>query len=491
VGEQAGIWLRVSDSGQDEKNQLPEVTAWCEKHGYDVAVQYVVHGKSAHKGNKAFDKAWAKVIKDMLTKKITVLVVWKLDRMDRKLQTFQMLAEVIEAGGRVEFSSQPQLNDLTTMGSRINLKIQEEMAYEESKIKSDRIKIANVTIRTNGGNPGRAPWGYKSVGQKYSKTLEPTEDGRRLVPEIFERVAKGDSLQKVADWLAVETDRTWWPRRLAWMIRNPTYRGHRIDANGVTVHICEALVDAALWARANKTLTAKPGKRGPISGESAMLTSVLFCGPCHERGDESPMYRIRPRPGTDYAYYRCAGAGAGRKGCGLMVRLAETDAEVVKWLSLMGKPLPVPRLVKGETHEIALAEVLGELAELPARAARDSLTDSQEDAERQTLRARRDQLEGLPSVPDRMETATLCDTCGGGRIYGDDCRAAGHCELSIGQHFLGLDDAGRREMMLDMMESDGFKVYANAPVEMVPGEPPVNSMPVSLVFADDEALTDA
>lgn len=466
--EQAGIWLRVSTGDQDEQNQLPDITAWCENHGYDVAEQYVIHGKSAHKGNKAFDRTWAKVINDMLLRKITVLVVWKHDRIDRKLNTFPMLAQVVEAGGRVEFVTQPHLNDLTTMAGRISLKVTEEISYAESRDKSDRIKIANATIRRNGSNPGRAPWGYASVGDKYNKRLEPTDDGRKYVPQIFERIADGQSLVTVQAWFYAETGLNWWPRRIAFMIRNPVYRGHRVDAHGVTVHRCEALVDAALWKHANDALTAKPGKRGPTNGESAMLTSVLFCGPCRDRGEISPMYRIRQRP--PYAYYRCAGPGASRRGCGLMVKLAETDKLVSDTLSLAGKPREVPRLVKGETHEVELTQVLDDLAELSAHAARDGWTDEQEDAERKRLRARRRELENMPSTPDHMEMVTLCKTCGGS-VFTADCKAASHREITVGEHFSGLDEAGRRAMMI----SDGIKAYATG----------VSFMPVAIEFHAD------
>lgn len=148
-----------------------------------------------------------------------------------------------------------------------------------------------------------------------------------------------------------------------------------------------------------------------------------------------------------------------------MVRLAETDELVSDTLSMMGAPRPVPMLVKGETHEIELAEVLDELAELAARAAKDGWTDKQEDVERRRLRARRDELEGLPSTPDHMEMVTLCGTCDGS-VYGHGCKAAQHHEITIGEHFRTLDEAGRRAMML----SDGIKVYASGnkfmPVEI-------------------------
>jgi hypothetical protein len=145
------------------------------------------------------------------------------------------------------------------------------------------------------------------------------------------------------------------------------------------------------------------------------------------------MYRIRPRPG--YAYYRCAGAGADRKGCGNMVRLEEADAQVVEWISMMSAPRLVPQLVEGDSHEAELADILLELAELPKR----DLTDAEEDAERARLRALRDELEGMESTPDRIELVETGET--------------------IGDHFRSLDDAGKRAMLM----SDGIKVYAWKP----------------------------
>jgi DNA invertase Pin-like site-specific DNA recombinase len=132
MAEKAGNWLRVSEAVQDEASQIPDLVRWNESHDYEVARTYTIHGKSAFKGNRKFDETWARVLSDMRYGEIDVLVVWKQDRIDRKLNTFQMLAQVLEAGGRVEFVTEPHLNDLTTMAGRISLKIAEEMAYQES-----------------------------------------------------------------------------------------------------------------------------------------------------------------------------------------------------------------------------------------------------------------------------------------------------------------------------------------------------------------------
>src|SRR5260370_30451972 len=105
--ERSGRWLRVSTKKQDELNQLPDVDAWERNHGYAVNAEYTVHGASAFKGNKKFDAEWTRVLEDFRSGKITELVLWKQDRIDRKLNTFKMLAQVSELGGRVEFVTQP------------------------------------------------------------------------------------------------------------------------------------------------------------------------------------------------------------------------------------------------------------------------------------------------------------------------------------------------------------------------------------------------
>jgi DNA invertase Pin-like site-specific DNA recombinase len=162
MNEIAGRWLRVSTKRQDEENQAADIDRWSSSHDYDNGPTYQVHGASAFKGNKKFDKTWAQVISDLRSARMHVLLLWKLDRMDCNLQTFQMLREVVEAGGRVEFVTEPQYNDLTTMAGRIALKVGEEMAYAESRTKSNRAKAKKQSLQTGGYSSGRYPFGFTS-----------------------------------------------------------------------------------------------------------------------------------------------------------------------------------------------------------------------------------------------------------------------------------------------------------------------------------------
>ena len=442
--ERAAIWRRVSSDRQDEQNQERDTERYCSDHGYEVMERYDIHARSAYHGRQQADLDRA--LNDMRSNKYTVLVVWHSDRLERRegKALLDLLAEFSAAGGRVESVQEPMLGQLD-MGSQITTFMAGLMNHEKSRHIAEQVKLAHDRIATNAGNPGRAPYGYVSVGEKYSKTLAPTDEGRKYVPQIFQRIANGESLANVSAWFESETGISWFPRRIAWMIRNPTYRGRRINAEGVTVHRCEPLVDGVLWERANKILTAKPGKRGAASGPSAMLTSVLFCGDCADEGKRSAMYRIQPRKG--YLYYRCNGEGTS-KGCGLMVKLAETEATAIEWLSAMDRPRMVPTLILGDNHASAISDIAAELAELPKR----GLSDDEEDAERSRLRSERNRLSALPSTPDRVELLPTGKT--------------------IGQHFASLDSSQRRAWMLQ----DGIRFLARRS----------DFMPLAIEFGDPD-----
>src|SRR5712664_3777144 len=99
MGESAGFWLRVSSRTQDEASQLPDIVRWAQDREYDHAATYQIHGASARKGNSKFDAAWQSALDDFKSGKITVLVVWYLSRLDRKLAATRMIGEAVEAGG--------------------------------------------------------------------------------------------------------------------------------------------------------------------------------------------------------------------------------------------------------------------------------------------------------------------------------------------------------------------------------------------------------
>ncbi len=291
---------------------------------------------------------------------------------------------------------------------------QSRKEWEETRERSMR---AQDELRDRGKLVGRPPFGYVSAGVKYDHTIVPTDEGRRLVPEVFRRCIDGESLATIAGWLAEpeQTGRPWWPRTVGTLIRNPTYIGRRCAqdpktrAYGRTLLRCEPLVDAAVFRDAGRALDGRP-KRGHIDpANRAMLAGVLFCPRC----ENSPMYRITTGTGASRtAYYRCTGRGAARKGCGNMVRAELVDAAVNRIIiTAYAIPVMEQQVVPGNAAEIGarLEEIKFEMRQLGAA----DLDDEEHDRKLSELRAERDRIKALPVVPDQVrETAT-------GEVYAD------------------------------------------------------------------------
>lgn len=401
----AGVWLRVSSGGQDEANQVPDVEGYCEQRGYHIRKRYEVHSKSAYHGEqqKYLDQALA----DLRAGAFTVLVIWHSDRLERRpgKALLDVLAEFAAAGGRVESVQEPTLGQLD-FGGQVTTFVQGLVNHEKSHHLSEQVRLAHNRSRANGALVGRPPWGYTTEGEKYGRRLVPTEEGRRLVPEVYARCAKGESEATIAAWLKAETGRDWWPRTIGHMVKNPVYKGRRSKWDvekrtyGATLHHCEPLVEVTGpggWDAANQALKTRP-KRGPVLAENrAMLATAIFCPRC----EGSPMYRIECR---DSVYYRCSGRGPARKGCGNRVKLPLVDAAVSRIADrVFDAPVMVLTRIPGNDHSEELAKIEDERRDLAMR----GLPWAEEDAERAKLRARYDEVAALPDVP---EDTKLVDT---------------------------------------------------------------------------------
>ena len=325
-----------------------------------------------------------------------MLICWKLDRLDRKLGAFQMIADVIAAGGRIEFVTQTALNDLSTMAGRISLKIAEEMAYEESQTKSDRVRIKQASLKAKNSVCGPAGWGLQIVPDgSGGKTLTPTPDGMKYATEIFERVAANQSLADVARFLTASgvltaTGKTEWSAQtVGQIVRCRSMMGRRSDASGKTDLKFTALVPVTLWDAANAALSTR-SHRGPMNlASKSLLSGVMKCALCG-----SPMYLIKPQytksPGA--AMYRCAGRGAVRKsGCKNLVPVAYADGIVNAKMSADDTEIRELRPATDGELKLALDDVETDLRQLPSQ----GFDYVKEDAERSNLRAEKTRLLGL------------------------------------------------------------------------------------------------
>src|SRR5260370_2438312 len=152
----------------------------------------------------------AEGLADIRSGRISVLVAVRVDRIERRgiRHVFNLIEEVRQAGGRLEFSEQPFLN-ASGPGSDVMLANLASMAGEESRIKSQRTVEGQAKALANGGGTPSVPWGDKLTGAKRNKKVIPTADGRKGGPEIFQRIADGHSPAAVPGWLSSDAARQW------------------------------------------------------------------------------------------------------------------------------------------------------------------------------------------------------------------------------------------------------------------------------------------
>jgi DNA invertase Pin-like site-specific DNA recombinase len=308
---------------------------------------------------------------------------------------------------------------------------EKRQAFKELENITERCGRSQGQIARNGAVIGKPPFGLAIEGEKYFKTLVPTEEGRRLVPETFDKVIAGESLARVAAWLTAQTGRTFTRKTVRDLIHCTTYLGERRNAAGVTVLRCEPVLvtpdGTPDWARfrAAQRLVSENPRLGPRVSD-ALLSGLLHCTGC---GAKMFCHTVKTRTGLRYVYYRCD------KQCGGLVRLdfAEqaVDAIITK---TQDRPVTEIWLIPGNDFENEKQQVREALDQLPKL----GLDRRAEQAERERLWAEQDRLEELEPVPatyDYVETG----------------------EGTYAQVWAGLDTEGRS----DFLRRQRFRVYAS------------------------------
>lgn len=428
-----GAWVRVSSGGQDEENQVPKVMNHCIEHRYWPTRWYVLHDKSASKGEQ--QAKLDEMLTDMREGTIKVLIAWHSDRVERRgpEYVFKLLAQVRDAGGRIESTKEP-LFGTTDMSGEAMTALSAVIAHQYSVHLAEQIKLAQERIRKNNAVITCLPWGYKPVGAKYSKCAVPSDECREYWPKVLDRCIAGDSCRTIAAWLdsqGVKPTRggKWDEGVVRRYIRNPVYCGRRLGwADSAPLLKDEAVVSVNVWAEANHALKNRP-KRGPRSPRLNPIRPMLAnlrCFRCH-----SPMYRIHAgsRDGDKY-YYRCAGSGPQRKGCGNMVRYTPLENVIVaRMIAWNDEPHQNRKWTEGKNWDAEIADIRQILRELDPESEEDETRRDELKAQLREYRWK-NEYEAKP----------------GEWKYTDVCHPDGRV-MTKGEHFYELDPDSRREYL--------------------------------------------
>lgn len=456
---------RASDRDQTGfDSQEREAVRWAKNHRHNV-VAVVADYRSGRSGLEARPHLRPWVTEPDKLAQYEAIVALKVDRLTRgdreetaKLEQWarehRKALMVTEAD--VQFPSEG--ND----GIRWDMMLR--MAHQEWLNTSERYSRMLRNRREVGSAVGRAPWGYSIVRQTDGrKIFEPTSEGRRWVPLIFDAVIGGKSLREVAAWLDAEgaSGGPWDDRAVLRLVSNPIMYGHRLNAGNLET---EALVSYSTWqaARAALESRAKPG-RGTVVRPKALLSPVCGNPECNATGKHpSPLYRQFSK--ATHGYYRCNGRGPRAKGCGLMIRCEVLDSIVTEAMrDDLVDNFHVERVfVPGDDR----SDQIGKLREQAADAYRKG-----DKAKFRELDERADELEALPNISSHWQELATCDNCG--KVAIDQarlCHLIGHRVITRGEHFASLDDDAARREYISQHEVAAWKDGGEVLVSIIPRE---------------------
>lgn len=317
--KRAAIYSRVSTAQQSEQGtslvtQRDACHAYALAHGYTVVREIAEDVSGAVLARVGLDEA-RNLARDH---QIEALIVFDPDRLSRRVAHFALIQEELEAAHcALEFVNAPSED---TPEGRLMLMIRSSFAeYERAKI-MERSRRGKQQLARNGkilGNWMR-PLGYAYDQQNKQYVID--EATAPIVQRIFSLMASGEhTLYTLAMYLheaGIPTQRggQWRQPTLQNMIRNEAYKGtahynkrtgklpnriRRPRSEWIPVPV-PAIVDEALWERANRQLSENAIHSRRNRRYNYLLTGLLVCARCGRRYEG----HADGRPGHA-SYYRC------------------------------------------------------------------------------------------------------------------------------------------------------------------------------------------
>src|SRR6266498_1713568 len=230
--------------------------------------------------------ALQRLLRDVESRVIDVIVVYKVDRLSRSLTDFARIVDVFEKNKASFVSITQQFNTTTSMG-RLTLNILLSFAQFEREVIGERIRDKFAASRKKGmWMGGMPPLGYDIIDRK----LVVNETEADLVRLIFRRFPRIGSATKLAQELrrAGHTTKSWTTQdgksrpgkpidkgAIYKILGNRTYLGEAVHKGTSYPGEHEAIIDRATWDKVQAILAENTVARA--NGTRAQ-TPALLCG---------------------------------------------------------------------------------------------------------------------------------------------------------------------------------------------------------------------
>jgi len=281
----------VEQGLEQEFNSLDAQRASCE--AYIKAKEYEGwrlvderYDDGGYSGKDTNRPAFQKLLADVRSGRVNMVVCYKIDRLSRRLSDFVETLKTLEAN-RASFCCVTQeFNSSTSMG-RMAMNMLMTFAQFERELDSERIRDKIAQSKRKGmWLGGITPYGYL----KSNKRLVPDPATKDDVKRIFEAFAEAGTQKKACRTLASLGIYRFPDRGVKWntvsltrCLRNCAYIGKVRLGDEFLPGLQEPLVDIGLWNRVQARLdelSRMPREYRVDSSKGVLLRGIVRCGTC-------------------------------------------------------------------------------------------------------------------------------------------------------------------------------------------------------------------
>ena len=243
----AAIYIRVSTEEQAKQGfslagQEEALKNYCAAMGYEIYKVYRDGGKSAK--DMVHRPAMQELLQDVEKRKVSAIMIYKLDRFSRSLKDLILTIEKLKVWG-VDFLSLQDRIDTTSASGKLMFHIISAFAEFERNIIGERTTFGMKKKSKDGGAVSKPPFGYKMVDKKL---VIDAEKSARLKELFQEFLTTEESLNQLSQKYGLSVN------GLKKVLRNRAYLGEVKFAGESTVGVHSPLLDTSLFKEVQEKL---------------------------------------------------------------------------------------------------------------------------------------------------------------------------------------------------------------------------------------------
>lgn len=341
--------------GESIENQIDLCKSYCERNFIDKEIKYTIYEDEGFSGKNVNRPKFQKLLNDIKTKNISILICYRLDRISRNVADFSSTLELLQKYNVNFISIKEQFDTITPMG-RAMIYIASVFAQLERETIAERVKDNMLQLAKMGKwSGGQLPLGFNSekiiymnekMKSKSFAKLAPTSEELDIVKFIYKNYLIKSSLLNTVNELTrlgykTKTGTNFEITGVKRILKSPLYvqsdlsthkylRDNNYDVFGipngngyltynkksdkenliVAVAAHKGIIPSFDWLCVQKKLDCNKKKykftsnRCGTGSNNALFSGILKCGKCNS--NMVIKYNgINNKTGENYIYYVC------------------------------------------------------------------------------------------------------------------------------------------------------------------------------------------